>query len=367
MQVYQAIVLFICFAIFAGTFVLAKLYPLPAHRTKRMVVHGSLAPLRARTVIWYTAIAWGILGLEVFKRVYTSGWSVTAAIINSLAPRGMTPWGSGGSNLGGDNFIFQIVAIVLPFSGLLLAFLLSRQRGLVRFVNGFAYLAVLLLLVSNGSRTPVVATLLGLVLFMIYRPISTMRKVMIVTAVATITALILSAMVLFRSEGYLNAFEKDESYEVKYHQDNNYFRAVRALEIASTSSERWDPFTFWATTAVNPIPRTFWPGKPALLQDFWGNYKTEWQTISFVGELAAMFGPVAGSFLAVLTGWLVFVFMRVATRTLRWPGGLIVYMILILYGYMVFRSLMNVVLYLYLPAFAFTAYWLTHQRGGGDV
>jgi oligosaccharide repeat unit polymerase len=309
-------------------------------------------------------MAWGILGIEIFKRLYASGWSLTNAIIFSLAPRGLAPWGSQRSNLGGDNFVYAIVAIVLPLAGLLLAFLLSRQRGLARALNGVAFLTLLLTMVSNGERTPVVATLLGLVLFMVYRPISRMRKVLIGTAVAAMTVTILSAMYLFRAQGYLEAYERNETYELKYHQDNNYYLALRAIHIAATTSERWDPVPMAVAMAVNPIPRAFWPGKPALLQDYFGNYKGEWQTISFLGELVATFGPIAGPLLAVVVGVLDFLFMREATRTLRWPGGLIVYMILILYGYMVLRSLQNLTFLIYLPTFAIIVYWLINRRHG---
>jgi oligosaccharide repeat unit polymerase len=363
--VYQLVVLLVCVAIFISTLLLAKLYPLSADRTRRAVV-GELTGRSDTASLFYTIMAWGIVFLEVLKRLYTSGWSVANAVIFSFAGRGTAPWGAQGQNLGDENFVYAIVKIILPFAGLLFAYLLSRRRGLARFLYAFGLFFVLLLLINYGNRTPIVATIIGLALFMIYRPMAAWRKAVFVITAMAVTGAILSAMYLFRGQGYLEAYEQGQEYELKYHQDNNYYRALRALHTSASTSERLDPAPFVVTVIVNPIPRAFWREKPALLADYWGNYKTEWQTISFLGELAAMFGPIAGPGIAVLCGVLVFLLMRESTRALRWQGGLIVYMVLVLYGYMVLRSMQNVTHYVYLPAFAFVTYWLAN-RGGRAV
>jgi hypothetical protein len=174
-------------------------------------------------------------------------------------------------------------------------------------------------------------------------------------------ALILSLMYGFRSVGYLDASD-DVQYELAYHQDNNYYRAVNAMHLAATTSERWDPIPFAVATVVNPIPRAIWSSKPALLADYYGNYKTEWQTISFIGELIAMFGLVGGIVASVTFGVLVYWLIAASLFALRWPAGIILYMILVLYAYMVMRSILNLSQYVYLPAFALFVFWVMSIR-----
>jgi oligosaccharide repeat unit polymerase len=360
---YQATIMFVCVAIVALSMLISRLFPLPADRSRAAVIARSTSHSE-RAFLLYASIAWAIVLVEILKRLYLSGWSVPSAVIYSLAPRGMTPWGGQGSNLGNENFFYNIVKIVLPFAGLLLAYLIAHQKGMKRTISSVGFGVVMLLMITYGSRTPVVASLVGLALFLLYRPVSRIRKIVTTTGIFALTAVIVTTMFLFRSYGFLGAYEAGLEYEAKYHQDNNYYSTLRALHIASSTSERLEPVKFAVTTAVNPIPRAFWPGKPALQADYFGNYKQEWETISFLGEWTAMFGPGAGPLLAVLCGVLIFLFMRESTRTLRWPGGLIVYMILILYSYMVMRSMQNAVNNAYLPAFAFLVYWMAFRKPG---
>jgi oligosaccharide repeat unit polymerase len=365
--IYQSVVLGVCASIFFITLFLSKLYPLQANRT-RMAVIGEFKNTRlSGSMSIYATIAWVIVMLEVLKRLYTSGWSVANAIVFSFGARGMTPWGYQGGNLGDENFVYAIVKIVLPFAGLLFAYLVAQGKGRRRVLHAFGLLLVIVLLITYGNRTPIVATLIGMMLFLVYRPISLSRRIMIVSAIALLTAFLVSAIVLFRAQGFLSAYEENQDYELTYHQDNNYYRALRALHTASSTSERLDPVSYAVAVVVNPIPRVLWSEKPALRSDYYGNYKTEWQTISFLGDLVAMFGPVAGSALAILCGVMVFLLMRESTKTLRWRGGLIVYMVLVLYAYMILRSMQNITHYAYLPAFAFAVYWLVNQsRGRGS-
>jgi oligosaccharide repeat unit polymerase len=360
LDVYQSVLLGITLAIIAGAWVLAGLFPIDMKGTKSLLFKAP--PPSARAIFLFSLISWAILFLEVFKRVAASDWSFLSVVLYSFGPRAETPWGYGGRNVGDERFVFIIVKIVLPFAGLVFAYLSSFQRGWRRLLSIGGFLLAVLLMITYGSRTPVVATLLGFTVFHMYRPISRIRRLVLIGSMALVTVAIISAMYLYRKAGYEDLVGPRQQYEIRYHQDNNYYRAIRALDIASNTAERWDVAPFVVATLVTPIPRAIWPQKPTLLRSYWGNYKEEWQTISFIGELVAMFGPVGGSLMAILVGLLTYLGMACSVRTLRWPAGLIVYMMLILYAYMCLRSLLNIVQFSYLPAFALLTSWLIGQR-----
>jgi hypothetical protein len=131
------------------------------------------------------------------------------------------------------------------------------------------------------------------------------------------------------------------------------------MDVAMTTPERWSAIEFFYTVAVNPIPRFFWPGKPILLADFWGNYKAEWITISFLGELVAMFGVILGLVLSIVAALLVYFMLRRASTLISAPCGVIVYFSFVLYGYMILRSLFNITGFMYLPFFSLATLWLS--------
>jgi oligosaccharide repeat unit polymerase len=302
-----------------------------------------------------------MLFVEWGKRLYFSDGSIEAAVLSSFGPRGGAPWISRRNELGnlGDQFAFlDITNIVLPLAGVLFAYILTMTRVMRSICLG-GWLVVLTTLIADGNRTPVVAVLGMSALFYVLREKRWAWRLAGAAILAIVAAAATSAMYLFRSEGWGQLAEGGgDSYHIMYHQDDNYRQALLALERSLNTNERWSPLEFAYVIAVNPIPRAMWSEKPALLADYWGNYKNEWTTITFVGELVAMFGFWAGIALSVPIALLAYLVISASARLLERPGGLIVYMLMALYGYMVLRSLLNISQFIYLPAAALAALWI---------
>lgn len=353
---YQIAVLLVCIAVALGPLVGMAPWR-EANRTRR-----SLWLVDGRYLNYLGIFAWCLLALEVLKRLYTTDWSWSEAIIASLAPYGSWPWESALGNLGDQRFIFALISMLLPLSGLVLAYFVQTKCSWQRVPWLFGYIAVLALLLADGKRTPLLFVLGCHGVFYLVSAATVMRKVMVLGAVLVASVTLASAMYLFRVGGMGQIISNEgEGYEIVYQQDDNYYQTLHAINIATTTSERWDPVDFFYATAVSPIPRYFWPNKPALLQDYWGNYKDYWVTISFVGELVAMFGPILGLILAVIVGWVLYILLwRTYALTVE-AGGIIVYLIVALYSYMVMRSLLNITQFMYLPAFAY-AIFLVQRR-----
>jgi oligosaccharide repeat unit polymerase len=320
------------------------------------------------------SIAWSIVILEVIKRLYFSDWSVTMALMYSIGPRGSAPWLPRAGELGnlGDEKIFLAPTIILmPLAGMLFGYLgvLSNKRRALSFAG---LLITVTILVADGGRTPVVAVLGTTALVVLIHKRPSLRTYVGLAIVALLIAASTSVMFHFRSEGLVQLIEETApEYQLTYHQDDNYRQALLSLERSLTTSERWDPWTFAYVIAVNPIPRALWPTKPALLADYWGNYKNEWTTITFVGELVAMFGFFGGLIASVIIAICVFQMISRAYRLVDEHGGVIVYLLIALYGYMVLRSLLNITQFIYLPAAALLIYGvlklvLNRARSGNE-
>ncbi len=341
---YQATIL----AIFASTLLLAAAVYDP--RRERAIREGmqriKFGPRLFRIVF---LIATLVVFLELYKRLTYTGWSLDMMIFESLQPRGLRPWEIAQYR---GNFIYAIIRIIQPLAGVSFAFLLVNSRGVLLRATVLVLFGVTLwLLFTDGSRTPMVLSIAALWFFAIQRVRSLAAKVVWSVAAVALLATATSAMFLFRATGFLAA-NHDTRFSVVYHQDDSYYRALYAFDVASSSSQRWDFVDFFLAIAVNPIPRAFWPGKPVLDASFFGNYKLYYVTNTYVGETVAMFGPFMVVVFALLFGLFFYFVLYRSSHLLSLPMGMVAYLIVALYVYMCIRSMQNIVLFVYLPAAA---------------
>ena len=134
------------------------------------------------------------------------------------------------------------------------------------------------------------------------------------------------------------------------------------MHISESGEESWDPAYFFYTIAVNPIPRFLWNDKPKLQSDYYGKYKWEWVTIGFIGEFVAMFGIYLGVLVSGIYAIFASLAVRVISQLLFKQAGFFLYLILILYIFMLFRSIMNITMFIYMPLFALMAYIFLHYE-----
>jgi len=361
----QIVLVAICLILWLLTHVLS--HPVRRGMRDTFTIGHKVAPSRSFSLA-AILLSLTIILLEWSKRLYFSDWSLESAALNSIGPRGSAPWLSRVNELGnlGDQLaVLSLTGIVLPFPGILLGYVFVTSK-VMRLVCIGGWLVVIATLVADGGRTPVIAVLGTTALFYVLWEKNTARKLVAVAVISGMALAGTSAMYLFRAEGLAQLAEGSEiTFQLTYHQDDNYRQTLLALDRSLVSNERWDPMEFLYVIVVNPIPRAIWPGKPALLSEYWGNYKNEWTTITFIGELVAMFGFWLGVALSIPIALLVYVAISSYASQLHKPGGVVVYMLIALYGYMVLRSLLNISQFIYLPAAAIAAIgvlnWITRS------
>jgi len=160
-------------------------------------------------------------------------------------------------------------------------------------------------------------------------------------------------MYQYRSIGFLDNKFKTRGVEFVYHQDDNFYRSIDTMHhSAETNEKHWNAIEFYYSIIVNPIPRSFWTDKPALDEKFYGNFKLWWTTIFFIGEFAAMFGPIGALILSPLYLLSLYFVLYKSARLLNKPFGLGAYIMVCLYVYMSMRSMLNLTHFIYMPAFS---------------
>ena len=146
-----------------------------------------------------------------------------------------------------------------------------------------------------------------------------------------------------RQNGLMDFRDQPYAMSIRYDQDDNYYRLMRMVLIAdSTSAQYWNATEFFAGALLNPIPRYFWPEKPLLTQEFYGDWKLFYVTTSYVGECIAMFGKWGGIVVALAIGAVGYRVLERAVLRVSSEGGGLLYFCICLYVYSIMRSLYNI-------------------------
>ena len=363
---YQLLVLFICIFTIIVSFFFGE--------RKKIFSFNNLrgSPIGDRELMYIFYFSCAVFFTEIFFRLLSSGFSISDALAGMFGPR----FGSEYYKWRTEDTIFgPIVAvnwIVLPLASASFFYVYLSVRGMTSYISlCFGVLSVLIL-VGGGSRTMVAIPAVVCIATIAAGSYSAWKKIAYVGGVFIVTMIVFSAQYQYRSTGFINGLSKSEGVEFVYHQDNNYYSTVRALERAGYTDQRWDQTTFFVAAAFGWVPRFIWQGKPKLDQAFWGGYKRPWWTIGYIGEAAALFGVYGGALFSVIYGLLMFSILRFSYNKASGPLSLIIYIVMSVYVYMCMRSILNISQWVVLPAVTiFLNYYYSfksrraHSAGGG--
>lgn len=306
------------------------------------------------------AFAWSILCLEVMKRLYFSHWSFISMLMYSFGPRFNRPWASSAGNVGDDKFLFALLGIVFPLAGLILSLDAISSKGFRRFLSALGYLSVLAFVIGVGSRTPVVLLIVFPMLYYLRVSRSQLKKC---TAIGLVIAMLtISTSLIYNNRDHGFTSIRKETSSITYHQDDSYYRAIYAFDVASKTQDRWELAPFVGASLLNFIPRVIWPNKPTLTKDYWGEFKLHYVTITFIGELAALFGVWGAAICGVLVGLICFLFLANLYTRIFQAYNLLLYILGTLYVYMIFRSLLNITQFVYMLLFFFIVLQLDQRK-----
>ena len=348
-QSYQTVILITVSAIYLSTYFLLQYFTKPRPKRTINLLSFMISEDRNSTQL-LPLFAWSILGLELVKRLYFSGWSVSLMLAYSFGPRFNRPWASASGAVGDDKFMFALVGILLPLAGLIFGSGMINAKKLKSIIaSATGYFIILALTIGVGSRTPAVILIILPLIYYLRKTPSRVKQVMAIVLVGCMLTTVTSVIYNTRDHGLLSA-EKSAG-EAVYHQDDSYYRAISTMNMVSQTYERWDLVPFVGASLLNFIPRAVWPEKPTLTQEYWGSFKLDYVTITFIAELAALFGITGGAIVSVLVGIVGFFFLLSLYRRIYSSYDLLLYILGNVYIYMVFRSLLNITQFVYMLLF----------------
>ena len=314
----------------------------------------------AATTRWLLIGAAVVFLVHAALRMNAVEWSFQTLIDQMLGPRDTRIWDQPGAD-GAKSAVYQLLNGMVPLVAIIFAFVIFSRHTLAALVAVVFLALAMAVLITDGSRTQAIIPLASLAIFGLIGLRSAVTKAAVVFGVVLLIVLATSAMILFRANGLEGS---SSSFALTYHQDDNIYRLWAACAYADFSNYRWDPLYFFYYVISNPIPRSLWPDKPLLDENFYGGFKIYWVTISFLGEWVSMFGSWLGFVASFVFGNLLYRGFYSAQRLLTLPLGLTAYLLVALYVYMVIRGMPNLTTFSYAPAAALMLVYFARRKSG---
>lgn len=351
----EILILVYCIVLFSITFIIAQFADLRA----------TIAAVRNEKIDQRLAIVpIAIVAVDLLIRLHTSHYNIGTVIEYSFGTRYSSPWQAEMLTSSALGTLHRFVFELSKLAGLAFAYFMFRSRGLWRAAVIIGFAISFAFLVGLGSRTPVALSLGAVVVMTILNVRSLVAKGIIIAGVGAFAVLTFSAQYITRSGGGIASLlngSSSKQYTVVYHQDNNFYLSIRSLIISIYDSYRWDWIQYAKLIISQPIPRTIYAGKPLMTDSFVGSFGKTYLTFSILGDGAALFGVVGGVIYATVLGVALFCLLMYSARALRYQLGIILYLSIALYLYMVLRSSMNLTFFMYLPIATAGFFWVANK------
>jgi oligosaccharide repeat unit polymerase len=227
-------------------------------RLPRGFVELSTHPLDSKTIGRLVPICF-ILGM--LNYLYAVGFDIPLMFSYLGEQRWAAPWGR--AQLGGwGSFIDQ-----MPYFGYVLpsltALLIVRRGFAIQTWVAIVLSAIMLAFLSQGGGRRLIGVTCGaaIIVWVQSQPTLNLRKV--VAAGAAIVGLLwaMQFMLNIRTVGYQEFMFRGQSDYDYLHVDDNFLRLAQIIQLVPAQHD-YVYFQQLIFTAVRPVPRVFWPGKP---------------------------------------------------------------------------------------------------------
>ena len=240
--------------------------------------------------------------LGMFNFAYATGFQIDVMFSYLGEQRWAAPWGR--QQLGGwDAFLdqMQYFGYVLPS---LTALLIVRRGFVPQTLVAIVLSGIMEAFLAQGGGRRIIGVTVGaaIIVWIQSQPAINIRKLALVAVAAIGLLAAMQFMLNIRSRGYEDYAARGVSDYDYLHVDDNFLRLSQVIQIVPAEHEHvgFQQLTF---TAVRPIPRVFWPGKPIDpgfdLPSIVGMKGVSLST-SIIGEWYLSFGWIA----VVFGGWL---------------------------------------------------------------
>lgn len=278
---------------------------------KGVVRFDRLIPSLSPTVV--LAAIFLIFCAELARRLYFVGWDIDELIYDTLLAR------SGEVRFGRDQFgdwrvFIEPISIIAGWLPCVVGFYWMKETR--PFLRLLALVPALLVMVSaffGGSRGTLAVPIGAFLAFgLICTPRHIAKRYVIAAFVlATVLAPLMDLMVEYRGVGWHDGVQVKSlvANPLEAKRDTNFEALTGLVEVVPAVEPYRSPFELYYFLAIAPIPRVLWPGKPYMSQDYLGEARPYYASISIVGDLYFY-----GGWLHVIVGGLAF------GIAMRWLG-----------------------------------------------
>lgn len=296
--------------------------------------------------------------LGMFNFAFATGFKIDVMFSYLGEQRWAAPWGR--AQLGGwDAFLdqMQYFGYVLPS---LTALLIARRGFVLQAWVALVLSGIMEAFLAQGGGRRIIGVTVGAAIIVWIQSQQTInfRKLALVGGAAIGLLAAMQFMLNIRTQGY-EAYATRGASDYDYlHVDDNFLRLSQVIQIVPAEHD-YVGFQQLMFTAVRPVPRVFWPGKPIDpgfdLPSIVGMKGVSLST-SIIGEWYLSFGWIA----VVFGGWLHGRLARTA-NVLRENEELRTNPIVYGLAVMVLVSGMRSMLELVLMSYALVAWWAANR------
>lgn len=296
----------------------------------------------------------------VLVRLWYVGFDISVFYEQTLGPRFGRSWMNTGA-IGGSKEISSLITLLLPVSVSCLGVLLVFSQ-LTLFSSIFIYVIFIfgcILLFFEGSRIFFVVGTLPYLYFRFIRFSSVFQKLLFIPVLLILYYFIFSIIYNQRDTGFLDTVFLSAS---DYSQDDSGFWVVNIVYMLLQDKNMPSFLDFILASLFNFVPRSLWESKPLLDDVFYNGYKISWVTVSRFGEFLMIFGFYFGIFIYWCVTFCVYKTLIHFYRFRNQFDGVILYMVMIVYIFMIERSFLNFSQFIYAPLLVYLFFYYSKRK-----
>jgi hypothetical protein len=248
---------------------------------------------------------------EMARRLMSVGWDFSALVDQTLLARS-GPVAFGRDRFGDSRVFLEPLGWLFNYIPILVAFAWDSVKGAARRTVLLACAAtVLLTLFFGGTRAALAAPLITALGYrlLVVKARDRLQVALLMVGVAFLLAPAMDLMLEFRDVGWKGAFEAAPPWReltfdpLEAQRDSNFSEMAGMMQVVKEIGGRpaWDLYYY---LLISPVPRVLWSDKPYMSQEYLGDYRRDYASMSSVGDMF-----MYGGFLHVLLGGLVFGFV----------------------------------------------------------
>jgi oligosaccharide repeat unit polymerase len=276
---------------------------------------------------------WLIFLAELLRRLYYVGWDLHELIGDMLQGRsGAVRYGRG--QFGDERVFVEPIAIVARWLPVLVALFWAKNRDvLLRTIAAVPGVFILISAFFGGTRGELAMPLVGFFVVMLISSSERSARRYLVAAilVACLISPLMDLMVQYRGVGWTKGVEVTEyiSNPLSAKRDSNFEAFCDLVKVVPDHQPFMSATDLYFFMAITPIPRVLWPSKPYMSQEYLGDARPSYSSVSIVGDFYLYGGWIHVLLGGFVLGIFIGALQSIADKAVKRPESTIFYVLML--------------------------------------